>query len=132
MKSKNLLGGSFLSLALCAFVPATVTAGSAGVSLTPMQEKMAFVSLDSLDAEFYSASKVVSIKGSIKNISNSTLRGFVTIYLIAQNGVVLSASDMPVNDHHPFMDGESVAFETVVNVSNSSGASRVSVEFTKD
>lgn len=128
---KNIIGGILLIVLLFVGV-GTVSAEPAGVNLTPMKQNMAFVSLESLDAEFFPASKVVSVKGSLKNISNSYLRGFITIFLMSQSGFVLSAFDMPVNDHRPFMDGESVSFDTAVNVSSISGASRVSVEFTKD
>lgn len=93
---------------------------------------MSFVSLESLDAEYFPANRVVAIKGSIKNISSTTLRGYITVYLRSSSGLVLGAYDLPVNDHRPFIDGESVAFDTAVNVSNTTGAYQVSVEFTKD
>lgn len=107
-------------------------AGPAGVNLTPMQQKMSFVSLESLESEFFPANKMVSVKGKLKNISNSYLRGYLTIFLMSQSGAVLSAFDLPVNDHRPFNDGEVVSFDTAVNVNSVSGACRVSVEFTKD
>ncbi|NTV14929.1 MAG: hypothetical protein HGA96_13515 [Desulfobulbaceae bacterium] len=106
--------------------------GPAGVNLIPMKQKMAFVSLEALEAEFFPASRLVSVKGSLKNISSSSLRGYITISLLSQSGVVLAAFDMQVNDHRPFTDGETVPFDTAVNVSSLSGAFRVSVEFTKD
>jgi len=112
--------------------PGSPNTGPPGVNLIPMKQKMAFVSLESLDAEFFPSSRLVNVKGSLKNISNSTLRGYITISLLSQTGVVLAAFDMQVNDHRPFSDGETVPFDTAVNVSSVSGAFRVGVEFTKD
>lgn len=132
MKSRKRIVVSLLLALMLASVVGVASAGPAGVNLTPMKQKMSLVSLESLEAEFFPASKMVSVKGSLKNISSSHLRGFLTIFLMSQSGVVLSAFDMPVNDHRPFMDGETVSFDTAVNVSTVSGASRVSVEFTKD
>lgn len=97
-----------------------------------MKQNMSFVSLENLDAEYFPTSKVVAIKGSIKNISSTTLRGYITLYLRSSTGSVLGAYDLPVNDHRPFNDGETVSFDTAVNVSNTTGAHQVSVEFTKD
>jgi len=133
MKSKknNMLVGIYL-LAVLFAADGSSFAGPAGINLIPMKQTMPLVNLESLDSEFFPASKMVSVKGSLKNISGSYLRGFITIFLMSQNGVVLSAFDMPVNDHRPFSDGEKISFDTAVNVSNVSGASRVSVEFTKD
>jgi len=110
----------------------TVCADSAGRNLIPMQQKMSLVSLDKLEAEYFPANKVVAIKGSIKNISSSALRGYITLYLRSTSGMVLGAYDLPVNDHRAFSDGETILFDTVVNVSNTAGAYQVSVEFTKD
>lgn len=93
---------------------------------------MSFVSLENLDAEYFPANRVVAIKGSIKNISSTTLRGYITLYLRSSSGAVLGAYDLPVNEHRPFNDGETVSFDTAVNVSNTTGAYQVSVEFTKD
>ncbi len=97
-----------------------------------MKQNMSFVSLENLDAEYFPANRVVAIKGSIKNISKSTLRGYITLYLRSSSGTVVGAYDLPVNEHRPFIDGESVSFDTAVNVSNTTNAYQVSVEFTKD
>lgn len=132
MKSKKNILVAILLLPLLSLGAGTASAGPAGVNLTPMKQKMSFVSLESLESEFFPGSKMVSVKGSLKNISSSYLRGYLTIFLMSQSGTVLSAFDMPVNEHRPFADGETVAFDTAVNVSNVNGACRVSVEFTKD
>lgn len=132
MKSAKFLIFPTLFLPLVAFSPMSAKSEPAGRNLIPMKQKAAFVSLDKLEAEYIPAHKVVAIKGSIKNVSRSTLRGYITLYLLSTSGTVLSAYDLPVNDHRPFNDGDSVPFDTAVNVSNTSGAYQVSVEFTKD
>jgi hypothetical protein len=131
MNSAKLLTLSTL-LFLSNMQPTPASCEPAGRNLIPMKQNMSFVSLESLDAEYFPANRVVAIKGSIKNISSTTLRGYITVYLRSSSGLVLGAYDLPVNDHRPFIDGESVAFDTAVNVSNTTGAYQVSVEFTKD
>ena len=132
MKSAKILAFPTLLLTFIAFHPAPAKCDPAGRNLIPMKQNMSFVSLENLEAEYYPANKVVGIKGSIKNISNMTLRGYITLYLRSSSGMVVGSYDLPVNDHRPFNDGESVSFDTAVNVSNSAGAYQVSVEFTKD
>lgn len=132
MKSPKLLVVTALVLSLGVLESVPASCESAGRNLIPMKQNMSLVSLENLEAEYFAANKVVVIKGSIKNISSSTLRGYLTLYLRSHNGMVVGVYDLPVNDHRPFMDGESVAFDTAVNVSNTTGAAQVSVDFTKD
>lgn len=119
-------------LSLFASHPVPANCESVGRNLLPLKQNTSFVSLEQLEAEYFPANKVVSIKGSIKNISDSTLRGYITLYLRSSSGMVIGAYDLPVNDHRPFSDGETITFDTAVNVSNTAGAYQVSVEFTKD
>ena len=132
MKSAKLMAFPILFLSLIVLHPVVASCEPAGRNLIPMQQNMAFVSLENLDAEYFPANRVVAIKGSIKNISNSTLRGYITLYLRSSSGMVVGAYDLPVNDHRHFDAVESVSFDTAVNVSNTTGAYQVSVEFTKD
>jgi hypothetical protein len=132
MKKIKRLASAVLVLTLAALHPATAKCDSAGRNLVPVQQKTPFVSLENLEAEYFPAHRVVAVKGSIKNISSSTLRGNITLYLLSSSGMVLSAFDLPVNDHRPFRGGEIVSFDTAINVSSISGAYQVSVEFTKD
>lgn len=132
MKRLKLFALPTLFCSLCFLHPNVIRADSAGQNLVPLKQKMVFVSLENLEAEYYSANKIVAIKGSIKNVSNSSMRGYITLYLLSVSGTVLRAFDLPLNDHRPFGDGESVSFDTAVNVSNVSGAYQVSVEFTRD
>ena len=112
--------------------PAIARGAAVGRNLLPVQQQMSVVALESLEAEFFPANRVVTVKGSIKNNSKTPIRGYLTLYLLSASGSVLRAFDLPVNDHRPFGDGESVSFDTAVNVSNVSGAYQVSVEFTRD
>lgn len=132
MKRAKFLFVPAVLLCLVALHPAPVRGGEGGRNLLPMQQKMSFASLENLEAEYYPANRVVAIKGSIKNISKATMRGYLTLYLLSSSGAVLRAFDLPVNDHRPFQDGATVYFDTAVNVSNVSGAYQVSVEFTRD
>lgn len=132
MKTLKFLLLQALLSAQLVMVAAPVHSEQAGRNLIPMKQKMSFVSLEKLEAEYFPANKVVAIKGSIKNISSSTLRGYITLYLRSSNGMVVGAYDLPVNDHRPFGDGETITFDTAVNVSNTTGAHQVSVEFTLD
>lgn len=132
MKRAKLLALPTLLLTLIALHPDRGSCDPAGRNLVPMKQNMSFVSLENLDAEYFPANKVVAIKGSIKNVSKSTLRGYITLYLRSASGMIVGAYDLPVNDHRPFIDGETVSFDTAVNVSNTTGAYQVSVEFTKD
>ena len=121
-----------LLLATIAGFPGLLGAEPPGRNLFAVPQKMQLVSLEKLEAEFYSASRVVGIKGSIKNTSNSSLRGYLTLYLLSVGGDVLGAFELPVNDHRPFRNGESVPFDTAINVSHISGAYTVSVDFTRE
>jgi len=132
MKRAKLLALPTLLLSLIALDPVPVRCEPAGRNLIPLKQNMSFVSLENLDAEYFPANRVVAIKGSIKNISNTTLRGYITLYLRSSSGMVVGSYDLPVNEHRPFGDGETVSFDTAVNVSNTTGAAQVSVEFTKD
>ncbi len=132
MKNLKFLALPTLLWSLLFLHPVLVGADSAGQNLVPARQNMSFVSLENLEAEFFPANRVVAIKGSIKNVSKTTMRGYLTLYLLSAGGTVLRAFDLPVNDHRPFGDGKSVSFDTAVNVSNVSGAYQVSVDFTRD
>lgn len=132
MKSLKLLAIPTMLLSMFVLHPVPASCDSAGRNLIPMKQNMSLVSLENLDAEYFPANRVVAIKGSIKNISKSSLRGYITLYLRSSSGMVVGAYDLPVNEHRPFIDGETVSFDTAVNVSNTTGAYQVSVDFTKD
>lgn len=132
MKSTKLLAIPTLLVSLFVLHPVPGSCDSAGRNLIPMKQNMSFVSLENLEAEYFPANRVVAIKGSIRNVSSSTLRGYITLYLRSSSGMVVGAYDLPVNEHRPFIDGETVSFDTAVNVSNTTGAYQVSVDFTRD
>ncbi len=111
-------------------VPSEVTV------LTPVppvpHSSMGSITLDSLEAEFHQNRKIIHVKGKITNISRSFIRGYLTLHILSSSGTSLYSTDLPLNDHQPFGDGESVTFDTTVNIESLSGASKVSLDFTRD
>ncbi|MBU0480509.1 MAG: hypothetical protein KKG47_05355 [Proteobacteria bacterium] len=103
-----------------------------GKTLTSTDQEYAYVTLDSMEAEYHPANKVVIVKGSIKNISRIVLRGHLVLHILSISGAVLHSTEMPIKGHQPIMNGESVSFDTVLNVSNVSGAAKISADFTWD
>jgi hypothetical protein len=103
-----------------------------GRNLTPLKMEMPFADLESLEAEFHPANNIVSIKGMIKNSSNSMLRGFLSLHILSATGNVLHTFELPLKDHQPLARGESVRFETVLPINRIKGAAQVSVDFTRN
>ncbi len=132
MKKTKTLAVPILLLSIWGWSPRAVLGGAPGRDLLPAAQRTTLVSLENLEAEYYSANKIVAIKGKIKNISSITMRGYITLYLLSASGSVLSSFDMPLNDNRPFRGGQSVDFDTAVNVGTIGGAYRVSVEFTRE
>lgn len=100
--------------------------------MTPLEMKMSFADLESLEAEFHPANNIVSVRGQIKNISNIIIRGYISLHLLSSSGSVLQTFELPIKSHQPLNIGESVKFETVLPVSRSKDATQVSVDFTKN
>ena len=132
MKNLKFLALTALLCSLPVFHPANVRGDAAGRSLPPLRQQMSFVALENLEAEFFPANSVVTISGRIKNNSRTSVRGYLTFYLLSASGTVLKAFELPLKEHQPFGDGESVSFDTAVNVGSVSGAYQVSVDFTRD
>jgi len=103
-----------------------------GKNLTNVEHDMATVVLESVEAEFHPANRVVTVKGSIRNVSNSFVRGFLSLHLLSKNGTVLQTFEVPLKEHQVFAQGESVSFDTVLNTPRVHGASQVSIDFTKE
>ena len=100
--------------------------------LTPVEMKMSYAALESVEAEFHQANNVVSVKGKIKNISNSVIRGFISLHLMSSTGSVLQTFELPIKFHQPLNIGESVQFETVLPTTKSKDATQISIDFTKN
>jgi hypothetical protein len=100
--------------------------------LTPVEMKMSYADLESVEAEFHQANNIVSVKGRIKNISNSVIRGFISLHLMSSTGSVLQTFELPIKSHQPLNIGESVKFETVLPTTKSKDATQISIDFTKN
>lgn len=103
-----------------------------GRNLTPLEMGTPFVDLESLEAEFHPANNIVSVKGTLKNTSNSIIRGFLSLHILSTSGNVLQTFELPVKNHQSLGRGESVGFETVLPVAMIKGAAQVSVDFTRN
>lgn len=93
---------------------------------------MGVVTLDRLEAEFIQNRRIVHVKGQITNISKAYIRGYLTVHLLSSTGVSLFSTDIPLNNHNPFGNGESITFDTAINISAIKGAAKVSLDFTQD
>ena len=109
-----------------------MTLADQGQILTPVEMEIPFANLESLEAEFHRATDIVSVKGRLKNTSNSIIRGFLSLHLLSSSGSVLQTFELPLKDHQPIKTGESVKFETVLPVSRIKGATQISVDFTRN
>ena len=130
---KRLPNSTLLSLL---FIVIAVVAGNIdsakSQTLSQAKQDYSYVILDSMEAEYHPANKVVIVKGSIKNISNITLRGYISLHILSVNGAVLYSTEMAVKDHQPIRTGETVSFDTVLNVAKVAGAKQISADFTWD
>ena len=68
--------------------------------------------------EVHPANNVVSVKGSIKNVSTVFIRGYLSLHLLNKAGSVLHTFELPLKDNQSISQGESVSFETILNVAN--------------
>lgn|GEM_PF-7013049 len=103
------------------------------IPVPPVPNKsMGGMTLDAFEAEFLQDKSLVHVKGRVTNISNSYTRGYLTLNILSAAGTNLFSSDMPLNNHQTISNGESVSFDTTINVSAIKGASKVSLDFTRD
>jgi hypothetical protein len=103
-----------------------------GRSLTSYEMVTPLANLESLEAEYHSANNIVSVKGLLKNTSNSVIRGFLSLHILSVSGNVLKTFELPLKDNQPLAMGESVNFEAVLPVAKLKGAAQISVDFTRN
>ncbi|MCA1765486.1 MAG: hypothetical protein LC633_04445 [Desulfobulbaceae bacterium] len=103
-----------------------------GRNLPPLELTSSLVDLNGLEAEFHPANNIVSVRGLLKNTSNSVIRGFLSLHILSATGNVLQTFELPIKDHQPLARGESFSFETALPVSLSKEAAHLSVDFTKN
>jgi hypothetical protein len=127
----NIILPCFL-VALSAFFFSGDKSPVTGTTLTQAEQEYSFVTLDSMEAQYHPANKVVIVKGSIKNTSKIVLRGYISLHILSSTGTTLHTTEMAVKRHQPIMSGETVSFDTVLNVSKIAGAAQISADFTWD
>ncbi len=87
------------------------------------------IQIEDLTAELVSDGKILLISGKIKNMGQSKVRGYVTVYLKNANHDVINGIDADVNKNKPIARGQSGSFEATVRVDDHPGLANVSVEF---
>jgi hypothetical protein len=85
--------------------------------------------IEGLTAAIHSEGTVLIITGKVKNISHGVLKGHAVVYFRDKNKDDLGYAETDVNGNHPFLHGESGAFETAVRVSEKSNINSIAVEF---
>ena len=90
------------------------------------------ISVENLHAEYYSSSSMITVRARLTNVSQHVIKGYITIYLLAEDGSNLFAFDEKVNNGNPFGLRQSVDFEASAKVKNLNKASTISVDFTED
>lgn len=72
---------------------------------------------------------VMLISGKIKNLSFTTVKGYVIVYLQDKDEAVIFATEADVNERQPFPHGKSGFFETAINIGDTPAVENVSIEF---
>ena len=121
----------FVSILTTLLFLSTTNAVEAGRYLIPAEQETRLMALEKVEAEFHPATKVVSVKGSIKNISKVFVRGYLSLHLLSKEGSVLETFELQLKENQPIAEGESVKFETTLKVGNMSNASKISIDFTR-
>ena len=114
------------------FVPAKTTLGAGADIAAPAEQQSLLTVLEELTAQVHKNGRYVEVKGAIKNISLSTLRGFVTVYLLDGNGGVIAAKDESIGNGMEFGQGIVAKFEVTLRVPQGKKIESVSVDFTKE
>lgn len=97
----------------------------ADIPTTFSEPRVEFVDLT---ANRFSDQKVLVVTGNVKNIGDTTIQGYVIIYLM--NGTsVINAIEAPVNKGAPIARGDKGYFELTTNTGNLPGHGKVAVEF---
>ncbi|KJR97154.1 MAG: hypothetical protein VR65_24670 [Desulfobulbaceae bacterium BRH_c16a] len=127
MKASS-LHAFFVSAGLI-FLIATST--PAGQSLSPVQFEQRMVVVEDLAAEFHTSSGTVIVTAKIKNVSQSMIRGYATIYLLSAEGKKIHAYQEEVNGGEVFAHGTTVDLKATSKISDINKLASISVDFTK-
>lgn len=90
------------------------------------------VAVEDLKAEYYTETKLITVRAKITNMSQHVIKGHVTVYLLDESGGQLYAYEEPVNRGRPFGLGQSVTFEISTKVRELEKVASLSVDFTED
>lgn len=127
MKASS-LHAFFVSAGLI-FLIATST--PAGQALSPAQFEQRMIVVEDLAAEFHTSSGTVIVTAKIKNVSQSMIRGYATIYLLSAEGKKIHAYQEEVNGGEVFAHGTTVDLKATSKISDINKISSISVDFTK-
>jgi hypothetical protein len=100
--------------------------------LAPSNQQSQLTILEELSAQLHNNGRLVEIKGAIKNISKSALKGYITIYLLGANGNVINAKDEAIGRGLEFSQGMVVKFEATLKVPKKAKIATVSVDFIRE
>lgn len=120
----------FLFLSCLALLPLPANGGQSS-SLSHQDLEPRFIEVQDLEANFHTASSTVTISGKIKNVSNSTIRGYATVYLLSAEGQELYSYQEEVNGGDGFSHGSTVEFSATSRVGDISKVSSISIDFTR-
>jgi len=116
---------------LTVFFLFTITTKSIATS-GPAEEQSQLTVLEELSAQLHKNGRFVEIEGAIKNISKSTLKGYVTVYLLGINGEVINAKDKVVGQGLEFSHGMVTKFKLTMKVAKKKRIDTISVDFIQE
>ncbi len=120
----------FLLLMLFSLLPISTLSGQSN-SLHHQDLDTKFIEVQELEADYHTASSTITVSGKIKNVSNSTIRGYATVYLLSAEGQELYSYQEEVNGGDSFSHGSTVEFSATARVGDISKVSSLSIDFTK-
>ena len=120
-----------LFMVLTVFFLFTITTKSIATS-GPAEEQSQLTVLEELSAQLHKNGRFVEIEGAIKNISKSTLKGYVTVYLLGINGEVINAKDKVVGQGLEFSHGMVTKFKLTMKVAKKKRIDTISVDFIQE
>lgn len=116
-----------LLLLLMTVSPATM----AGEISRPLTFSGPQFQIEDLRADLHSDGRILVVRGKVKNLGYSHIKGFLTVYYKGAHQEVLKTQETEINENQPIAAGQVAKFEATTNVQNIPGLTNVSVEFTE-
>jgi hypothetical protein len=129
MKASS-LHAFFVSAGLIFLIATSTPAGQSG-TLSPAQFEQRMIVVEDLAAEFHTSSGTVIVTAKIKNVSQSMIRGYATIYLLSAEGKKIHAYQEEVNGGEVFAHGTTVDLKATSKISDINKVASISVDFTQ-